>query len=33
LLVDVELLAQGQLLEGEVAVAANKEGQEPKEVE
>src|SRR6058998_3124491 len=30
-LVDVELLAQGQVLESEVALAANKEGDEPKQ--
>ncbi len=32
-LVDVELLAQGQVLEGELAVAANEEGEEPKQPE
>jgi hypothetical protein len=32
-LVDGELLAQGQVLEGELAVAADEEGQESKQVE
>ena len=32
-LVDGELLAQGQVLEGELAVAAEEEGEEPKQVE
>ena len=32
-LVDGELLAQGQVLEGELAVAADEEGEEPKQVE
>ena len=32
-LVDVELLAQGQVLKGELAVAANEEGEEPKQAE
>ena len=32
-LVDGELLAQGQVLEGELAVAADEEGEEPEQVE
>jgi hypothetical protein len=32
-LVDGELLAQGQVLEGELAVAADERGEEPEEVE
>jgi hypothetical protein len=32
-LVDGELLAQGQVLEGELAVAADEKGEEPEEVE
>ena len=32
-LVDCELLAQGQVLEGEPAVAADEEGEEPEQVE
>jgi hypothetical protein len=32
-LVDGELLAQGQVLDGELAVAAEEEGEKPKEVE
>jgi len=31
-LVDGELLAQGQVLEGELAVAADEEGEEPEQV-
>jgi hypothetical protein len=32
-LVDGQLLAQGEVLEGELAVAADEEGEEPEEVE
>ena len=32
-LVDGELLAQGQVLEGELAVAADEEGEEPEQME